>query len=283
MDWNKYLYVRDNPINYTDPSGHEPCTINGPRYCYLSTGGYIDKAHFTGGKDMAKRLMRELLPSVFGKTYGQITLVQGIFPSIQIPKTNKRTPEISVGATYLTNLPVEGLPQDKLVGVALGIFMDFQIGYEKAQGIDPRCWSNLFYITALGHCSSFSNEDLPSDYLGFVSHVKPMPYEQIIRILDPSGGDARKDAPIEYWGELSDPALCAMGYCDEDTPYNNCFSLKVLDNITGKFVQRAWLPALVISPPIGFGIYWGHNISDFVPQIPTPSMSTIGTPSPHGG
>lgn len=216
--------------------------------------------------------MEELLPSVFGKPFEPILLEQPYFPDFEIPYTNLRTPEIPYSTYYIINLPMAGI-SDKLIGVAFGIFADFQMQYEKAQGIDPRCSTYLFYIREIGHCSSFSNEDLPSDYLGFVSQAKSMSYEQIIQILDPSGGEAHEEAPVGYWGKMSDRALCALGFCGEDTPFNNCFSLKVLDELTGKFVNRAWPQALQISPPIGFGTYWGRDVNDFIfgaPIIPTP-------------
>ncbi len=138
---------------------------------------------------MAGLLMDKLLPNAYGKPYSRITLEQPFFPKLPF------------NLTYVLNLPLEGIP-NKLEGVAFGIFVDFQIAYEKAQGKDPRCYTMLFYVGKLGHCSSFSNEDLPSDYLGFVSRVKSMLYEEIILMLDPSGGEAH--ATRSAW--VFDPA-----------------------------------------------------------------------------
>jgi len=55
-DWHKYTYVRNNPINFTDPSGHISCTDSNDPICIAkvqqlkSHGLSIKEAVRTGGQ-----------------------------------------------------------------------------------------------------------------------------------------------------------------------------------------------------------------------------------------
>jgi RHS repeat-associated protein len=45
QDWNRYAYARNNPVKYTDPSGHRPiegCGDDGTRACYASGDEILD-------------------------------------------------------------------------------------------------------------------------------------------------------------------------------------------------------------------------------------------------
>jgi len=260
---------------FTDPSGLVPCTEDqyeqqpSIRYCILNNGGYLDVAHFALKKELADSLIDQRLHQQFGKTFGQIPLAGSIGQGAPIYHT----------WLYYTRLPKEGLLYDKLAGITLGIIMDFEYGFETLQGewdfrcdIPSRDW---------GHCSSFSNEDLPSDYLGVVSAAKNMSLETIVTIL---GGGQQKtvdpeNPPDAYWGRPFESARCRNGFCPNTTPFNNQCNLKAYDPITKKYNTQPW-PLSLIMEPYGFGIYWGRYPSDFAVPLPTPPAPSPSTPAP---
>jgi hypothetical protein len=102
-----------------------PCEDDqAPRLCILASGGFIDTAHFDQVKNHTQDLLKRQLPDAIGKRYGKVTLQQSA------------TMYAKYGYSYLTLLPAGILP-DELIGIALGIVLDFQ--YEG--------WSSLWLIT----------------------------------------------------------------------------------------------------------------------------------------
>jgi hypothetical protein len=197
---------------------------------------------------------------------------------------------LPINTTYLTDIPF-GLPRDTLVGIAFGMFARLESMYEYTQLIDASCLSD-WWARRTHHCSGYSNEDLPSDYLGFVAGAAEpsLSLETIVGIL--GGGEQlpQNDPPSEYWGSASrqEPWSCGLGYCGTNTPFNNQFTLKVYDKCTRRYMNQPW-PASLTVKPIGFGVYWGESIYDFqtelrVPTPPShyPSPNAQGTPTPPG-
>lgn len=189
LSLNGWNYVEGNPVNRTDPTGYKACQEQGGgRYCILNKGGFIDTAHYRGGKRMASDLLNQLKSDGggWGVNGHPVVAQQHIFPGL---------PDYTL--TYRAYIPKEGLAVRELNRVALGIFMDFQIRYETLQGIDPRCYIE-FADAVIPHCSSFSNEDLVSDYLGFLDHINnSINFESIIEVL--GGGTSQSDPPTGYY------------------------------------------------------------------------------------
>jgi RHS repeat-associated protein len=231
LSLNGWIYVAGNPINQTDPTGLKPCKESGGgRYCILDKGGFIDTAHYRGGKRMAENILFDLkIDERQGEENSPLPVNQTFFPHL---------PHYEL--TYRTSLPEESLEDDELNRVALGIFMDFQIRYETFQGIDPRC-----YMPVIGdifpHCSSFSNEDLVSDYLGFVDYVdKGMNFESIVDTL--GGGEADSSPPAGY--HPTNYRFTSFRLLEVD----ECRNLRV--------VQRDLPASLRTFKPMEAGTYW---------------------------
>jgi len=254
---NRCTYAHSNPVMYTDPSGFIPCAENQntdiSRYCILERGGYIDVGHFVPKKEAVNRLIDVDLLSQFGKHFGQIT--------IEGPTLNWRLP-FTHSATYLTALPSHGLLREELGRIALGMQMTYEYGFELAQFVDPRCYTLSGWFS---HCSSFSNEDLPSDYLGMVSAIKGLTLEEMLapNLLGP--GEQSNSIPSEYWGNILpilDATSCIFGSCPDDSPVNFGCTLRIYDPNTNKYRNQPWPSELVVEP-FGFGVYWGLRESDF--------------------
>jgi RHS repeat-associated protein len=231
LSLNGWIYVAGNPINQTDPTGLKPCRESGGgRYCILDKGGFIDTAHYRVSKQLSETILTKLKEETrVGDENSPLPVKQPLIAKLQI----------NYELTYRTSLPEQRLGENELNRVALGIFMDFQIRYEYFQGIDPRC-----YVPAIGdikHCSSFSNEDLVSDYLGFIDVVdKGMNFESIIDAL--GGGEASSSPPAGY--HPTNYRFTSFRLLEVD----ECRNLKV--------VQRHLPASLRTFKPMEAGTYW---------------------------
>jgi hypothetical protein len=260
-EWSNYwIYANGNPINFIDPSGFVACSANF-RYCYITgglyEGAFIDVHHYFSSRNLAFELMDQHLHSAKGRPFYSFTLsliLKDIFP---------------VSGTYYTNIPIT-IIDDTLKRIGLGIFLDFQFHVENMEGYIPWCWSHFPFGK---HCSAFSNEDLPSNYLGFVTYVKfpQWSINDLVNNLSPgSKGEGSDEFPEEYLGTSAQAKLCRFkGICDLDNPFNRKCTFKIFDELSGKFINHPWPSHLTMSP-IWSGEFWAKSISGFTTPIPTP-------------
>jgi hypothetical protein len=247
---HKYNYANGNPVNLMDPSGFQtepsqPCSY-GMRYCKLTKfhGFTIDVYHFDDSMRLTSEIAEELNYGI-GKRFYAFSLgrnLKGVIPfhnvySISLPKTMQKG-------------------DNTFNGVALGIFMDFQYSLEQFESLS----SLVPFICTEGHCSGFANEDLPSDYLGFVAQIQGWGFPYIVDKL--GGGEGLNEFPEELSGTVIDTILCSLGgICGEKNPYNRCWAPKILE-IEDKFENVPWpsnlLPNDLIVEPIHE--YWRRGI-----------------------
>lgn len=106
------------------------------------------------------------------------------------------------------------------------------------------------------HCSGFSNEDLPSDYLGYIAYafLGGWSLERVVKDKF-GGGFGREDLPNEYLGTTEDAVSCSIfGICGSDNPYNGCWNYKQLDP-NGNYSLVEW-PSSLYYELINQGKYW---------------------------
>ena len=246
LSYNLWNYVLSNPILYTDPTGKQPYSIYGlagnpseqkfpckmgepRRYCHLNNGGYIDEDHWDIGRPL---YVMEQLSSSIGNPWWPGFKLDGnllgrLFGHVRL---------------YIVNIP-EDVSDEQLKQIGLGIYLDFQYGFEQAQAWEPRTW--------FGGGSSFSNEDLPTDYLSFVAavHKPQLSYEDVVRLL--GGGFEYDSKPRGYDGGA---ARCAyLCDCGLDNPRNRETTFKVWDGTVYKNIPY---PDELLMTPIGPGEYW---------------------------
>lgn len=165
---------------------------------------------------------------------------------------NKFARIIPYWTTYSISLPKTMTKGDSIYkGIALGIFMDYQYGIENFESLNSLIPHPK---VCRGRCSGFANEDLLSDYLGFVAEVQGWDFTYVVDMLGGGKGLPEGEFPDELSGTAWDTVLCSLGgICEEDNPYNRCWTPKVLES-EGKFVNVPWprklIPEELIIEPI---------------------------------
>jgi hypothetical protein len=227
------------------------------RYCKIIDGPFnglfIDVDHWAASRLLSQSI-RDSLDDLSGVYFGKFKKEQwlgGYFPYYR---------------TYYTAIPINP-PNSVLDGVTLGILMDYNSGLEEIEGIDPTCRIDNGAI--FSHlCSSFSNEDLPSAYLGFVAYKNNWNLKNILGKLV-SNVEEDTEGTNQFPKSIIERLLDAQ---------NHCFTPRLLDQSTGQFTNIPWPPDIVYEA-IGPGEYWSRSSSGFVKLIPTPP-SPGPTPAP---
>lgn len=187
--------MRNNPINFIDPSGHyvdegcgsgDLCEFPGSEsslveeveddekdnipswwtnntFVFVEGYGIFDIAHMRRGWRSAEYLVRmyQLALEQDGWVFDLVSHGDN-FP-VPIPD-------------YIVPYSVSGMvTQDQMVGVLYGIYTDFEYSYEKHQG------KRVDFI------SSFTPEDLPSDHIGFWAYMNEIDFDEIPFVLESLG------------------------------------------------------------------------------------------------
>jgi RHS repeat-associated protein len=170
---NRYSYVFNNPLRYTDPTGHAQACADGDegggcgyggihdkmRWIKTGSGVYIDLAHFAEALGTAARIYR-------GIDSGSS------FPIERVSTAKLGPINLQAGIRTIYHVQAELTP-DQRTGTALGILMDSSYLFETFQALPPSSHS------------SFSGEDLSSDYLGFYAATTGQSLGQLLTVLGP--------------------------------------------------------------------------------------------------
>jgi RHS repeat-associated protein len=172
QSYNRYAYVLNRTLNFTDPTGHRECDLatgdcsgggGAPslppgKYYYNPDYGYFDRSHFGTGNP--EKVIADVRAAI-ADGGGSVTIRQGVRRGIT-----------GYEATYSVS---GNVTEDQTIGVALGIYMDWSIRFEEWEGNFPR--------VIAGPRTSFSIEDLPSQYVGFFAAANNMTVPEVLAML----------------------------------------------------------------------------------------------------
>lgn len=190
------------------------------RYFYSDRYGWFDETHFDTGNP-AKVIADVETAAAYGG--GIITISQSVRDGIT-----------GYTAQYLVSGDVT---PSQVMGVALGIYMDWSIRFEAWQGSLPR---NL-----VGPFTPFSIEDLPTQYIGFVEDATDQKREVLFACY--LGQLETADAPPHLWVS-TEPGTPADGpdLPDIERLTNESFEPLVLTEQGWQHVP--WPPELRFNP-----------------------------------
>ncbi len=164
QSYNRYSYVLNSPIMKNDPTGHDAEIDDAGYYpdwwfdeeirrIYVEGYGVFDKEHILRGYNTAEYIFAQLRDVV-----------------------ENGGGEIILGTDFVKKYKISGdISEDDFVGIALGIYMDFELSYESFQAGGGKGFLNRF--------SGFAPEDLPSNYIGFWAYASGKSYDEIPAIL----------------------------------------------------------------------------------------------------
>jgi hypothetical protein len=263
--FNRFSYVRNSPIGRIDPSGHGDCNSHQKPRCngegiekpafansrkvHTLKAGIIDRAHVELFRTKALEILT-FVRGAIGSTTSKIGKVE------YYNDTTRHKVELNFEIA-------PGLKASDASAVALSIFMKFSEAYETLQE-----------EVGIGS-SAFSQEDLPSNLIGFYAAERDLTAEQAIeqfggRIVGPDQwqiGPAEVTPPSGTLGTIGDEFFGA------DRPQNRTWNpvggewsrsvanlLKVADS---SYIQAKWSGSVLFTSNWLFGI--GVNRSYSVP------------------
>ncbi len=242
QQFNRYAYGLNNPVKYTDPSGHmvindgdgscgKLCAPPPRDWLYSQRYGYFDTAHFPAGNQA--QIIKDVM-NASANGGGPVNIRQGTDYGFFF----ERTYMISAGV-------------DDPLGVALGIYEDWSVAFEAWEGQFP---FNLFTT------SSFSVEDLPSHYLGFVAAARGFDpndmssfFANYASVLGPVESATQKPPQFQSIKACAIQSGCysPVGFLI-NAPIKNRQFTPMIQNSSGDWVNVPWPSELMITP-VGSG------------------------------
>jgi len=170
----------------TFASGGEASGLPPTQYFYSDQYGWFDSSHFDTGNPGG---VIADVDRVIGYGGGVVAISQGVQNGV---------------TGYTGYYWVSGqLTADQVIGVALGVYMDWSWRFEAWQGEPPR--------SILAPFTSFAVEDLPSQYLGFYAQALEIPIDHILACYLGEVTATVESPPHWVIQELSDEAATETG------------------------------------------------------------------------
>ena len=176
-----YQYVRGNVVNLTDPSGYIPLDI-GNRSFYSCKCGWLDTSHASSRKRFIEAI-----------TKGPYIAESDLFGAVSFNRS-----------TSLLGIQIKDVQSDFFVDktalhseryeIALGIFIAYENFFEASQGLP------IFSLSQ----SSFSEEDLVSDLIGFhigygaLTNAEPKTRKDFMKICEVVGREYFKQDRAKF-------------------------------------------------------------------------------------